>query len=56
MSDALCTALQVINHLQDCGADFKALDRVYVPLDALDAAGLEVASLGATRAARRYAP
>ncbi len=50
VSDALCTALQVINHLQDCGADFKALDRVYVPLDALDAAGLEVASLGATRA------
>jgi squalene synthase HpnC len=32
-SDALCAALQVINHLQDCGKDFKNLDRVYIPLD-----------------------
>ena len=51
-SDALCAALQVINHLQDCGDDFKALDRVYVPLDALHAAGLEVAALGAERASK----
>ncbi|MGH6830150.1 MAG: squalene/phytoene synthase family protein, partial [Methylocella sp.] len=29
-SDALCTALQIINHLQDCGADYRNLDRVYV--------------------------
>ena len=34
-SDALCAALQVINHLQDCAADYRDLDRVYVPLDAL---------------------
>ena len=45
-SDALCAALQVINHLQDCGKDYRDLDRVYVPLDALDAAGVEVESLG----------
>jgi squalene synthase HpnC len=32
-SDALCNALQVINHLQDCQADFRRLDRVYLPLD-----------------------
>jgi squalene synthase HpnC len=32
-SDALCAALQIINHLQDCGKDFKSLDRVYIPLD-----------------------
>lgn len=32
-SDALCNALQVINHLQDCKDDFKALDRVYIPQD-----------------------
>lgn len=38
-SDALCAALQVINHLQDCADDFTALDRVYVPLDALAQAG-----------------
>ena len=30
-SDALCAALQVINHLQDCQADYRALDRVYIP-------------------------
>ena len=30
-SDALCAALQVINHLQDCGKDYGQLDRVYLP-------------------------
>ena len=33
-SDAICAALQIINHLQDCGKDFTALDRVYIPQDA----------------------
>lgn len=32
-SDALCTALQVLNHLQDCGDDLREIDRVYVPAD-----------------------
>jgi squalene synthase HpnC len=49
-SDALCTALQVINHLQDCAKDYKALDRVYVPLDALAASGVTVEALGAAKA------
>ena len=44
-SDALCAALQVINHLQDCGKDRRDLDRVYVPLDRLHAAGLTVEAL-----------
>jgi hydroxysqualene synthase len=44
-SDALCSALQVLNHLQDCAADYRNLDRVYLPLDDLDAAGLSVAVL-----------
>lgn len=30
-SDALCNALQVLNHLQDCGEDYRNLDRVYIP-------------------------
>ena len=30
-SDMLCTALQIINHIQDCKEDFKNLDRVYIP-------------------------
>ena len=37
MNDALCAALQVINHLQDCGKDQRDLDRVYIPLDVLAA-------------------
>ena len=45
-SDALCVALQIINHLQDCGKDYRDLDRVYIPLDALAAAGAQVADLG----------
>src|SRR6202035_4652128 len=36
-SDALCSALQVINHLQDCAQDYRRLDRVYLPLDTLAA-------------------
>ncbi len=49
-SDALCAALQVINHLQDCGKDYRDLDRVYVPLDLMSAAGVPVEALGADRA------
>ena len=49
-NDALCAALQVINHLQDCGKDFRTIDRVYIPLDLLDAAGVPVESLGAPTA------
>ena len=46
-SDALCIALQVINHLQDCQADYRTLDRVYLPQDWLAAAGTSVAALDA---------
>ncbi len=49
-SDDLCAALQVINHLQDCGADFRQLNRVYIPLDALAGAGAEVGELAAREA------
>jgi phytoene/squalene synthetase len=40
----------VINHLQDCGSDYRHLDRVYIPLDAFAAAACPVDSLGADRA------
>jgi hydroxysqualene synthase len=46
-NDALCAALQIVNHLQDCRKDFTELDRVYAPLDALSAAGVDVSALGA---------
>jgi squalene synthase HpnC len=45
-SDALCAALQVINHLQDCAKDYRSLDRVYLPADLLAATGARVADLG----------
>ena len=41
-SDALCSALQVLNHLQDCVADYRQLDRVYLPSKDLAAAGVGV--------------
>ncbi len=49
-SDAICAALQVNNHLQDCAKDYRDLDRVYIPLDAITAAGTTVEALGAERA------
>jgi len=49
-SDNVCAALQIINHLQDCVKDYRALDRVYIPLDALAAAGSSVEALDAPRA------
>jgi squalene synthase HpnC len=49
-NDALCAALQIINHLQDCKADYQSLGRVYIPLDALNAAGVGVEALAAPRA------
>ncbi len=45
-SDALCASLQIINHLQDCGKDFREMGRVYIPDDMLSAAGLDIEVLG----------
>jgi squalene synthase HpnC len=44
-NDALCAALQVINHLQDCAKDYRELNRVYIPEPMLAAAGITVAAL-----------
>lgn len=49
-SDALCAALQVINHLQDCAKDYRELDRVYLPLETLRGFGASVEMLVAPRA------
>jgi squalene synthase HpnC len=45
-SDALCSALQVLNHLQDCGEDYRTLDRVYLPQDWIAAEGARTEDLG----------
>src|ERR1700686_977145 len=49
-NDALCAALQIINHLQDSKEAYLNLAPVYVPLDALAACGTTVEALGAERA------
>ena len=38
-SDALCASLQVLNHMQDCAGDLRALDRCYMPQDWMAQAG-----------------
>jgi farnesyl-diphosphate farnesyltransferase len=40
-SDALCASLQVLNHLQDCAADLRSLDRCYLPQDWLALHGVQ---------------
>ena len=49
-NDALCSALQVINHLQDCAKDYANIDRVYLPEDELKRAGTGVEALASARA------
>ena len=49
-SDALCNALQVLNHLQDCKDDKRTLDRVYLPEPWLAEAGARVEDVLAPRA------
>jgi len=49
-NDALCAALQINNHLQDCRKDYRDLDRVYIPMDALNAAGAKIEELGQAKA------
>jgi hydroxysqualene synthase len=49
-NDALCAALQINNHLQDCGKDYRNLNRVYLPLDALQSAGASVEQLAFDKA------
>lgn len=49
-ADALCNALQVLNHLQDCQEDYRLLDRVYLPQDWLAAESATVEMLDAAAA------
>ena len=52
-SDALCAGLQVNNHLQDCAKDYKNLNRVYLPRDALAASRAPPSRCWARRNRRR---
>lgn len=46
-SDALCNALQVLNHLQDLRDDYRTLDRIYLPGDWMAEQGVTVGDLDA---------
>lgn len=55
LSDAICSALQLINFLQDLAIDW-ARGRLYLPLDALAAAGAHEAMLADAARERRAPP
>ena len=44
-SDPLCKALQIINHLQDCQADYLQMNRVYLPMNWMSAVGFSLSEL-----------
>ena len=44
-SDAICTALQLINFYQDLSQDYQENKRIYLPLDELDSAGISESSI-----------
>jgi squalene synthase HpnC len=48
-SDAICSALQLINFLQDIGQDFHEAGRIYLPQDDLQACGVGEAQIAAGR-------
>ena len=54
LSDATCTALQLANFWQDVSRDLK-IGRIYIPLDALRAHGLEFADIEAQKFSEKYA-
>lgn len=41
LSDRICTALQLLNHLQDLGSDLRLRDRIYFPREDLERFGVE---------------
>lgn len=45
LSDALCNALQIINHIQDCRVDYINLDKVYLPKDIMESHKVSLSDL-----------
>lgn len=52
-ADALCKALQIINHLQDCREDYNNLNRVYLPLDWMNLEGASLDMLSAKQTSQQ---
>ena len=44
-SDPLCTALQILNHIQDCKEDYDRINRVYLPLTLLNKYKVDLSEL-----------
>jgi hypothetical protein len=55
-SDALCTALQILNHVQDARADAETLKRCYIPLAWLNAQDIDLIDLLDPRGLTTYGP
>jgi len=55
-SDALCAALQILNHIQDARADAEQLKRCYIPLAWLNAQDIDLIDLLDPRALMTYSP
>jgi len=49
-NDALCAALQILNHIQDVKDDYLSLDRIYVPADWMAGLGVQEKDLAADKA------
>ncbi|MCH2546397.1 MAG: squalene/phytoene synthase family protein, partial [Alphaproteobacteria bacterium] len=49
-ADALCTVLQLINHLQDCKEDYQTLNRIYLPKNWMQLYGVSEQDLDAEHA------
>jgi squalene synthase HpnC len=49
-NDALCSALQVINHIQDCADDYREMDRIYLLQEDFEACAASTAMLAAAKA------
>lgn len=54
ISDPLCDALQILNHLQDCADDFIKLDRLYLPEDLFLKAGTDQSALRASQSSSAF--
>ena len=52
LSDAVCTGLQLVEHLQDIGEDYTEMGRIYFPADELSRFGVDEDDLGAERASK----
>ncbi|MCU1493047.1 MAG: squalene synthase HpnC [Acidimicrobiaceae bacterium] len=53
LSDQVCTGLQLVEHWQDVGEDYRA-GRVYLPLEDLERFGVEVTELGGVRVSHAF--